>query len=83
MSDDVGSLWNKLNDPERFEGAATSTVDAVTWSLIYNDGWYDPAVRARLGTFSDRQLKDLSATLRRKHVNPFVVIAIEDLCHGR
>lgn len=77
----MSELWDRLNDPDRFEGAAKSTYDAVVWSLIWNDGWYDPAVRKRLVNFSDPEIGQLIAALRRHkdRVNPFIVAALKDM----
>jgi hypothetical protein len=76
---EVSKLWSELNDPERFEHAARSTYDTLVWSLIWNDGWYDSAVRARLADLSNHQLADLIGTLKKHRVNPHVAAAIEDL----
>jgi hypothetical protein len=77
----VGELWDKLNDPDRFEGATKSTYDAVVWSLIWDDGWYDERVRRRLNDFSDPQLKQLIVALCRHkdRINPYIIAAIKDL----
>lgn len=76
---DIGKLWWQLNEPDRFEHAAKSTYDAVVWSLIHNDGWYDDRVYQRIGEFSDHQIADLLGVLKKHRVNPFVVAAIRDL----
>lgn len=73
----VGKLWEILNNPERNRDAPQSTYDAVVWSLIYNDGWYDKAVRNRIGQLSQAQRKELIAALMRKRINPFIVAAIK------
>ena len=64
----AGALWEALNDPRRYGGAAQSTIDALMYSLRSGT----PAlkrqdVRQRIAAVDERQMRNICKQLQNRN----------------